>query len=85
MSWYSSLAACAHTGWTQGEGWRGESVLRGSVLLPALPGAAATIEATWVPEQPGSLSVPHLWLTDAPHEEIFDVGARADYISVLPA
>ena len=60
-------------------------MLRGSVLLAAVPGATATVEATWVPEQAGSLSVPHLWLTDAPHEEVFDVGARSDYVSVLPA
>ena len=69
----------------QGDGWRGEAVLRGSVLIAATPGATATVEAAWVADQAGSLSVPHLWLKDVPHEEVFDVGARSDYVNVLPA
>lgn len=68
----------------QGGGWRPSGKRSGSVSLATVGGAAATVEASWVPVAEGALQVPELRLRNFPHQELFDVGQATDDIMVLP-
>lgn len=55
----------------------------GNVVLPAVPGASATVEAAWIPVTDGQLPVPELRLRNFPSQEVFDAG-QATFIWVVP-
>lgn len=56
----------------------------GCVALPNQAGAAASVEAVWIPTMPGLLPVPQLHLRDVAHQELSD-GTGSDLVQVEPA
>ena len=68
----------------QHEGWQPSGTRSGCVALPNQAGAAASVEAAWIPSMPGLLPVPQLHLRDVAHQELSD-GTASDLVRVEPA